>query len=141
VAALVQNNVAAQNGAVVYPAFSGYGSLDTQYTMVAYLHVVAEVYTIHQVVFIADAGSAFCMGGTADDHVLADNQQAFFSRIVEVLWFGTQDGIMMHLVPFSQAGAVQDFGARHDYTVITYFHVPFDKCKGLDSYILADFCG
>ena len=68
--------------------------------MVAYLHVVAEVYTIHQVVFIADAGGASCMGSTADNHVLADvviitdNQHAVLSRIMEVLRFGTQNGIV-----------------------------------------------
>ena len=146
-AVLVQNDVAAQNGAVVYLTFSGYGSLDAQYTMVAYLHVVAEVYTIHQVVFIADAGGASCMGSTADNHVLADvviitdNQHAVLSRIMEVLRFGTQNGIVMHLVPFSHAGTVQNFCPRHNNTVITDFHVPFDKCKGLDGYILADFCG
>ena len=146
-AVLVQNDIAAQNGTIVYLTFSGYGSLDTQYTMVAYLHVVAEVYTIHQVVFIADAGSASCMGSTADNHVLADvviitdNQHTALSRIVEVLRFGTQNGIVMYLVPFSHAGTVQNFCTRHNNTVITDFHVPFDKCKGLDGYILADFCG
>ena len=114
-AVLVQNDIAAQNGTIVYLTFSGYGSLDTQYTMVAYLHVVAEVYTIHQVVLITDAGSASCMGSTADNHVLADvviitdNQHTALSRIVEVLRFGTQNGIVMHLVPFSHAGTVQNF--------------------------------
>ena len=106
-AALVQNDVAAQNRAVVYPAFPGYGALDAQYTMVADLHVVAKVYTVHQVIVVTDAGTAPCMGGTADNHILADiiiladNQHAFFSRIVEVLWFGSQNGIMMYLVSFA----------------------------------------
>lgn len=70
------------------------------------------------------------MGSTADNHVLADvviitdNQHAVLSRIMEVLRFGTQNGIVMHLVPFSHAGTVQNFCPRHNNTVITDFHVP-----------------
>ncbi len=113
--------------------------------MVAYLHVVAEVYIIHQVVSVADAGSIAAKGSTADYHIftdiviVTDNQPAFFSRIVEILRFRSQDSILMYLVSFSHSSTLQDTCIRHDDAVITDFHILFNVGKRQNGYILAEF--
>ena len=72
VAVLLQQNIAAQDDAVVYATFTGNGRLDTQYAMVGNLYVVAQVYTIHQIVFIADFGALPFVCSAADNHILPD---------------------------------------------------------------------
>ena len=115
--------------------------------MIAYLHVVAEVYTVHQVVFIADAGAAAFIRSAADHYifanviVVADNQLALITFVMEVLRFGAQHGAVMHSVSFSHAGTFKDLGTGHDYAIVTDFHTPFDISERLDCYILTDFCG
>lgn len=147
VGGLVQNDVAAQDGVVVYLAFAGHGSLDAQHAMIADLYVVAEVYAIHQVVIITDTGASVGVCGAADNYVLADvvvvadNQYAFFTHIVEILRLTAQYSTVMHFVSFSYTSTFEDFCARHDDTIISDFHIAFDVNERLNGYILTDFCG
>ena len=114
VAGLVQDDVAAQDGAVVYLALTGYGSFDTQNTMIAYLYVVAEVYAIHQIVIIADTGTLAGIGSAADNHIFADvivvtdYQLAFFTCLMKVLRFTAQHRAVVHFVIITHAGAFKN---------------------------------
>lgn len=47
VAILMQDNVTAQDCTVVYAAVACHRALNSQYAVIAYLHVVAEVNTVH----------------------------------------------------------------------------------------------
>ena len=72
--------------------------------MVTYLHIMAKVYTIHQEVLAADTCGISFMCSAAYNYVfanvilIADDQQTLLTRIMEILWGGTEYGAMMHFV-------------------------------------------
>ena len=145
VAILLQQHVAAQYDAAVNAAFACYGGLDAQHAVVGYLYVVAQVYAVHQIVFITDTCALAFVCSAADDYVLAyvvsvaNDELCFFTRVVEVLRLCAQHGSVVHLVSFSHTGAAQYPCARHDDAVVANLYIAFNIGKRLYGYVLADF--
>ena len=77
----------------------------------------------------------------ADVVIVADNQLALITLVMEVLGLGAQYGAVMHFVCFSQAGTFENLCTGHDYAIITDFYTAFDINERLDGNILTDFCG
>ena len=146
VAVLLDDDVAAQDGAIVHDAFAGYHASDAQHAVVVDLHVVAQVHSVHQVVVATNAGGVafMCCAGHyhifVDSVVVTDDELAVFTRVMEVLGGTAQHGTMVHFVPFTHAGAVQDACSRHDDAVVSNFHIAFDLRERLDCNILANLC-
>ena len=144
---LLQDDIAAQNGVVVYVALAGPDGFESYHTVVANLHIVAEMHAVHEIIVIADAGRGTFVGGAAYDYVFPDvipvayDEQAVLARVVEILRNRTQHGSMMHFVALSHAGARKDTCTGHDYAVVANLHVTFDVSERLNRYILAELCG
>ncbi len=144
---LLQENVAAEDNATVYATFTGNGGFDTQYTVVGYLYIMTEMYSIHQIIFITDFCTLSFVCTAADYYIfsnvvfISDYKQRMFTRILKVLWLGSQYGSMMNFVIMPHAGTVQDTGTRHDNVVVTDFHICFDVSKRLHGYVFAEFGG
>ena len=107
---------------------------------------MAKMYFIHQVVSVSDFGSIAGKCSAADYYILtniviiSDNQAAFFSSIVEILWFRSEDSILMYLVSFSHFSTLQDTSVRHDDAVIPDLYILFNVGKRQNGYILAQLC-
>ena len=101
--------------------------------------------TFHQDIVIANHGLTASMRGTVDDHILADDiivtddTLGFFSAEVEILWQGTDNRALMHLVTTPHSRAVQDAYERKDDAVVTNFHISLDICERKYLAVLADF--
>lgn len=144
---LLQDDVAAQDGVVVYVTLACQNGFETYHTVVANLHVVAEMYAVHEIVVITDAGCVAFVGSAAYDYVFPDiisvtnDQQAILASVVEILRGSAQYGAMMHFVALAHAGARKDTCTGHDCAVVANFHVTFDVSERLNRYILAELCG
>ena len=107
---------------------------------------MAKMHLIHQVVSISDFGSIAGKCSAADYHILtnivviSDNQVTFFSCVVEILRFRSEDGILMYLISFSHFSTLQDTSVGHDDAVISDLYILFNVGKRQNSYILAQLC-
>jgi hypothetical protein len=85
------------------------------------------------------------MGSTVNDHILTDNVTIandalrLLSTELEVLWQGTDNGTLMHLVSFTHTRARTDADKGKDDTAIAYLHIVFDVGEGEYLYVVADF--
>lgn len=68
----MQDYITAQDDTIIEFAFTGNGCLDTGYAVIANLNIVADMYFVHQEVFITDAGCITGKCGTTDHYILTD---------------------------------------------------------------------
>ena len=71
----------------------------------------------------------------------ADDEQAVFSFVVEVLGHAGQHGTVVYGVLAAHARTVQDMRACHDDAVIADFYIAFNVGERLYCYVLAELCG
>ena len=72
VAILLDDNVTAKYSTVVYLTITGNRYFDTQNRAIPNLYIMAQVYTVHQMVFVSNTCTSFFVCSTADDHVFTN---------------------------------------------------------------------
>ena len=142
----VLDNGTGEDDAVLNQAVAGNLSAVAEDAVVANLGVVADVGTLHEHVLVADDGLAAGMCGTVDDNVfaddvaIADDALRLLATELEVLWQGTDDGTLMHLVALAHACAAADADEGEDDAVVAYLHVVLNINEGEYLTVVADFC-
>ncbi len=85
------------------------------------------------------------MGGTVDDDILtddiavADDTFRLLATELEVLWQSTDDGTLVHLIPFAHARTSTDTDEGEDDAAITYLHIVLYVGEWEYLYVVADF--
>ncbi len=103
-----------------------------------------EVDTFHDEVAVANTGLAILEGGTIYDHILAEDifitndKYRGIAAITEVLWNGSQHGILMNLVATPHACTVHHADIGINDTVVTNLHIVFYIYERIDSHIVAN---
>ena len=144
-AAVLEDNAAAEDRLVVDDAFAGGLGSVPENAFVADLRIVRYVNAFEQEVPVADRSDAVRIGSPVDDRfftdrvVVADHQNGFVSPELEVLRGGAQDGALVNGVAGSHPGAVQHAGVRHDRTVVADFDILIDVCERVNGHVLPDF--
>ncbi len=111
---LLNNDVTAQYGTIVYTAITSYRHLDSQNRTIANLHIMTQMHAVHQVILITNAGTSIFVCSPTDNHILTDvivitdNQQAFFSFIVKILRLGSKYSTMIYLITLAHSCTIQD---------------------------------
>ena len=120
----------AEDGAVVYLALTCDAAANADDTLVVDGDVVADVYAVHDEVAIADDGGCLGLCAACNDHILTylvvvayHYVGGFAFHVMEVLWLGADDGIVVDMVAGTDGGAVEDGGVRFDDAVVADDHV------------------
>ena len=93
--------------------------------------VVADVYTLHNEVTVADNRLSTGMGGTIDDYVfandvpVADDELGLFARKLKVLWEGGEYGALMYDYIIAHTRAVHHAYERINLTVVADDDIAF----------------
>ena len=96
-------------------------------------------------IIITDDGLSTSMGGTVNDHILADDiiitndTFGFFASEIEILWQCTNDRTLMYFIASTHACAVEDTYEGKDDTVVTNLHITFYIYKGEYLAVVPDF--
>ena len=92
-----------------------------------------------------DACAAFGVDATVDDDILTDHHIVTDEAVgettfpAEILRVGSDDGSLIDLAVFAEAGAADDACKGHDDSVVADFHVLVNVGEGMDGDVLADF--
>ena len=75
----------------------------------------------------------------ADDITITDDTLRLLATELEVLWQGTDNSTLMHLISLTHARARADADKGEDDTAIAYLYIVFDIGEGEYLYVVADF--
>jgi hypothetical protein len=102
--------------------------------------------TLHEHIVVAYHGLASSMGSTIDhdilteDVVVANDTLSLLTPELEILWEGSNDRSLVHLVAVTHAGTVADADKGEYDTVVTNHHIVLDIGEGEYLAVVADFC-
>ena len=134
---LLDDGTATLDGAVVEFAVACHTHTDTDHAVVVNMHVVADVYLIHEIVVVANGGGLVGIGATSDYYVLADvvviaddYAGGIACFIVEILRRGTDDRVLVNEVAAAHGRTTEDTGMCLDGTIVANDHTVLDVGKG-----------
>ena len=134
---LLDDGTATLDGAVVEFAVACHTHTDTDHAVVVNMHVVADVYLVHEIVVVANGGGLVGIGATSDYYVLADvvviaNDHAggISCFVVEILRCGTDDRVLVNEVAAAHGRTAEDTGMCLDGTIVANDHTVLDVGKG-----------
>lgn len=134
---LLDDGTATLDGAVVEFAVACHAHTDTDHAVVVNMHVVADVYLVHEIVVIANGGGLVGIGATSDYYVLADvvvvaddYARGIACFIVEILRCGTDDRVLVNEVAAAHGRTAEDTGMCLDGTIVANDHTILDVGKG-----------
>lgn len=130
---LLDDDTGTEDSTVVNLTLSGYAGTDTYHTLVAYLHIMANMNLIHQEITVPDNGSLVLIG-TAGYHdiftdavIIADNHMRLMAlHVVKILWCSADNGILIHNIVTTHSRATQYTGMGHYDAIVAYYNILFD---------------
>ena len=141
---LLHHYAVALDGVVVQFAFAGDAAADAHNAFVVNVNVMADVYAVHDEVFISNPGGFVGIGAAGNHHVLADvvvvaNHYVggLSLHIVEILGSGTDNSILVNGVAAAQGGSFENGGMGLDDAVVANHRVSFDVGEGAYLYIVS----
>lgn len=133
------------DGTIMYFTVTGDLRAISEDTVVTNFRVMRDMRTLHKEVVVADDRPAVVMRSSVDDDILAKNvivanlQDAFLAPEIEILWQGTDDRTLVHLVIPSHSRTVEDADKREDDTTVANLYIIFDINKWENLAARADF--
>ena len=134
---LLDDGTATLDGAVVEFAVACHTHTDTNHAVVVNMHVVANVYLVHEVVVVANGGGLVGISATSDYYVLADvvvvaddYARGIACFVVEILRRGTDDRVLVNEVAAAHGRTAEDTGMCLDGTIVANDHTILDVGKG-----------
>ena len=134
---LLDDGTATLDGAVVEFAVACHAHANTDHAVVVNMHVVANVYLVHEIVVVANGGGLVGISATSDYYVLADvvvvaNDHAggIACFVVEILRRGTDDRVLVNEVAAAHGRTTEDTGMCLDGTIVANDHTILDVGKG-----------
>lgn len=127
----------------IYFAARGKDAVDTYGATVFDLHVVADMYFVHQVVVVAYASASVSLVASGNNYVFANyvviangngNGCSFLKACG--LWHGAYHYVLEDAVVIAHSGAVEYAGVWHDDTIVANHYIFLHVCKGKDIYVL-----
>ena len=100
--------------------------------------------TLHQEVVVTQNGLATSMSTAVDNHVLtdgivvADHYLTLFTGKVEILWEGSDNGCLEHLIIITHASTVHDAHEGIDDTVVADDHIVLDIGEWIDLAVVSN---
>lgn len=135
---LLDNDARTENDTVVDLTLTGYAGTDTDHTLVAYLHIMANMNLIHQEVSVTDNGSLVFIGAAGYHDILtnavvvADNHMCLMAlHVVKILWCSADNGILIHNIVTAHGRTIQNTGMRHYDAIVAYYNILFNVCERL----------
>ena len=143
---LLDDGTATLDGAVVEFAVACHTHTDTDHAVVVNMHVVADVYLVHEVVVVANGGGLVGISATCDYYVLADvvvvaddYARGIACFVVEILRRGTDDRVLVNEVAAAHGRTAEDTGMCLDGTIVANDHTVLDVGKGFYSDVSTQF--
>ena len=141
---LLHHYTVALDGIVMQFAFAGNAAADAHNAFVVYLNVMADVYTVHDEVFISNPGGFFGIGAAGNYHVLADVVVVAYHyvgglslHIVKILGSGTDNSILVNGVAAAHGGTFENGDMGLDDAVVANHRIGFDVGEGAYLYIVS----
>ena len=143
---LLDDGTATLDGAVVEFAVACHTHTDTDHAVVVNMHVVANVYLVHEVVVVANGGGLVGISATCDYYVLADvvvvaddYARGIACFVVEILRRGTDDRVLVNEVAAAHGRTTEDTGMCLDGTIVANDYTVLDVGKGFYSDVSTQF--
>ena len=140
----ISNDAGREDGTILNLAVTGNLGAVAEDTAVAHLGVMRDMGTFHQHVLVADNGLSTGMGGTVDDHILADDVAIaddalrLLATELKILRQSTYHGTLVHLIILAHARATEDADEGEDDTVVTNLYIVLDIHEGIYLTVVAN---